>query len=253
MNFLIIDIGNTSTDLVIYNSNKNSFYNRKSLETKRIQTITKFIKVKKDNFKYAICSSVVPKVFNKLRIIFSKKKIKLIDIKNSKLKIPIKLNLKRKEQVGSDRIANSVAAFKYYRHNAIVIDFGTATTFDIIQKNIYQGGLIAPGIHLSLKVLHQTTAQLPLINIKKTTNIIGKDTISAINSGMYLSSVGGLKEIVNLIIKKTKKNYLIIFTGGLSHIFYNSLKFKKKVIDRDITLKGIIEILKFNIKKFDEY
>jgi len=112
--------------------------------------------------------------------------------------------------------------------------------------------LIAPGIHLSLKVLHQSTAQLPLIKIKKTGSIIGKNTVSAMNSGMYFSSVGGLKEILNLIIKKTKKDYLIIFTGGLSHIFYNSIKYKKKLIDRNITLKGIIEILKCNIKKFHE-
>jgi len=252
VNFLIIDIGNTSTDFTIYDFRRNTFFNRVSLETRKIHDFIKFINLKKNHLKFALCSSVVPKAFDKLKIILSKKKLKLLEIRNSKLKIPIKINLKDKSQVGSDRIANSVAASRYYKKNAIVIDFGTATTFDIIQKNTYQGGLIAPGIHLSLKVLHQSTAQLPLIKIKKTGSIIGKNTVSAMNSGMYFSSVGGLKEIVNLIIKKTKKNYLIIFTGGLSHIFYNSLKYKKKLIDRDITLKGIIEILKCNIKKFHE-
>jgi len=252
VNFLIIDIGNTSTDFIIYNFRRNTFFNRVALETRKIHDFIKFINLKKNHLKFALCSSVVPKAFDKLKIILSKKKIRLLEIRNSKLKIPIKINLKNKSQVGSDRIANSVAASRYYKKNAIVIDFGTATTFDIIQKNTYQGGLIAPGIHLSLKVLHQSTAQLPLIKIKKTGSIIGKNTVSAMNSGMYFSSVGGLKEIVNLIIKKTKKNYLIIFTGGLSHIFYNSLKYKKKLIDRDITLKGIIEILKCNIKKFHE-
>lgn len=252
MNFLIIDIGNTSTDFTIYDIRRNTFFNRVSLETGKIHDFIKFINLKKNHLKFALCSSVVPKAFDKLKIVLSKKKIRLLEIRNSKLKIPIKINLKNKSQLGSDRIANSVAASRYYKKNAIVIDFGTATTFDIIQKNTYQGGLIAPGIHLSLKVLHQSTAQLPLIKIKKTGSIIGKNTVSAMNSGMYFSSVGGLKEIVNLIIKKTKKNYLIIFTGGLSHIFYNSLKYKKKLIDRDITLKGIIEILKCNIKKFHE-
>ena len=252
MIFLIIDIGNTSTDFTIYDIRRNTFFNRVSLETRKIHDFIKFINLKKNHLKFALCSSVVPKAFDKLKIVLSKKKIRLLEIRNSKLKIPIKINLKDKSQVGSDRIANSVAASRYYKKNAIVIDFGTATTFDIIQKNTYQGGLIAPGIHLSLKVLHQSTAQLPLIKIKKTGSIIGKNTVSAMNSGMYFSSVGGLKEIVNLIIKKTKKKYLIIFTGGLSHIFYNSLKYKKKLIDRDITLKGIIEILKCNIKKFHE-
>jgi len=252
VNFLIIDIGNTSTDFIIYNFRRNTFFNRVSLETRKIHDFIKFINLKKNHLKFALCSSVVPKAFDKLKIILSKKKIKLLEIRDSKLKIPIKINLKNQSQVGSDRIANSVAASRYYKKNAIVIDFGTATTFDIIQKNTYQGGLIAPGIHLSLKVLHQSTAQLPLIKIKKTGSIIGKNTVSAMNSGMYFSSVGGLKEIVNLIIKKTKKDYLIIFTGGLSHIFYNSLKYKKKLIDRNITLKGIIEILKCNIKKFHE-
>jgi len=252
VNFLIIDIGNTSIDFIIYDFRRNTFFDRVSLETRKINNFTKLINLKKNHLKFALCSSVVPKAFHKLKIILSKKKIRLLEIRNSKLKIPIKINLKNKSQVGSDRIANSVAASRYYKKNAIVIDFGTATTFDIIQKNTYQGGLIAPGIHLSLKVLHQSTAQLPLIKIKKAGSIIGKNTVSAMNSGMYFSSVGGLKEIVNSIIKKTKKDYLIIFTGGLSHIFYNSLKYKKKLVDRDITLKGIIEILKCNIKKFHE-
>ena len=212
----------------------------------RLGTVNK--KIKKNFYKGALCSSVVPNAFNKLKKILKTKNVHLNEIKDRTLTLPIKIKLNKPKQVGSDRVVNAIAAFKIYKKNSIIIDFGTATTFDVIVQNSYIGGMITPGINLSLKVLEEATAKLPLIKLKKTNKYIGKDTVSAINNGMYWGYIGLIKELVQKIIKETKKKYLVIFTGGLANIFFSSFPFKDKVIDQQITLKGIAETLKFNLK-----
>jgi len=248
---LIIDIGNTNIDFVNFNNLTNKYSNKFTVDTPdilegRLGTVNR--KIKKNFYKGALCSSVVPNAFNKLKKMLKTKNVHLIEIKDRTLTLPIKLKLNKPKQVGSDRVVNAIAAFKIYKKNSIIIDFGTATTFDVIVQNSYIGGMITPGINLSLKVLEEATAKLPLIKLKKTNKYIGKDTVSAINNGMYWGYIGLIKELVQKIIKETKKKYLVIFTGGLANIFFSSFPFKDKVIDQQITLKGIAETLKFNLK-----
>jgi len=251
LNYLIIDIGNTNIDFVNFNKLTNKYSNKFTVDTPDILKghfgiVNK--KIKKNFYKGALCSSVVPNAFNKLKKILKTKNVHLNEIKDRKLNLPIKIKLNKPKQVGSDRVVNAIAAFKIYKKNSIIIDFGTATTFDVIVKNTYVGGMITPGINLSLKVLKEATAKLPLIKLKKTNKYIGKDTVSAMNNGMYWGYIGLIKELVQKIIKETKKKYLVIFTGGLANIFFSSFPFKDKVIDQQITLKGIAETLKFNLK-----
>ena len=251
MNYLIIDIGNTNIDFVNFNKLTNKYSNKFTVDTPdiikgRLGSVNK--KIKKNFYKGALCSSVVPNAFNKLKKILKTKNVHLNEIKDRNLNLPIKIKLRKPKQVGSDRVVNAIAAFKIYKKNSIIIDFGTATTFDVIVKNTYVGGMITPGINLSLKVLKEATAKLPLIKLKKTNKYIGKDTVSAMNNGMYWGYIGLIKELVQKIIKETKKKYLVIFTGGLANIFFSSFPFKDKVIDQQITLKGIAETLKFNLK-----
>ena len=251
MNYLIIDIGNTNIDFVTFNKLANKYSNKFTVDTPnilkgRLGIVNK--KIKKNFYKGALCSSVVPNAFNKLKKLLKTKNIYLNEIKDRNLVLPIKLKLSKPKQAGSDRVVNAIAAFKIYKKNSIIIDFGTATTFDVIVKNTYVGGMITPGINLSLKVLKEATAKLPLIKLKKTNKYIGKDTVSAMNNGMYWGYIGLIKELVQKIIKETKKKYLVIFTGGLANIFFSSFPFKDKVIDQQITLKGIVETLKFNLK-----
>ena len=251
MNYLIIDIGNTNIDFVNFNNLTNKYSNKFTVDTLDIlegslSAINK--KIKKNFYKGALCSSVVPNAFNKLKRMLKIKNIHLNEIKDRTFTFPIKIKLNKPKQVGSDRVVNAIAAFKIYKKNAIIIDFGTATTFDVIVQNSYIGGMITPGINLSLKVLKEATAKLPLIKLKKTNKYIGKDTVSAMNNGMYWGYIGLIKELVQKIIKETKKKYLVIFTGGLANIFFSSFPFKDKVIDQQITLKGIAETLKFNLK-----
>ena len=168
------------------------------------------------------------------------------EIKEKKIKKIIKINIKNKNQVGSDRIANAVGVYKKYKSNCIVLDFGTATTFDVITKNgIYNGGIIAPGVNLSLKSLVRSADQIPIFSIKRQKKIIGKNTIEALRSGFYWGYVGLINNIILKIEKETKKKYKIIFTGGYASLFKTSI-IRRFTIDKNITIKGIIEIFRKN-------
>ena len=153
----------------------------------------------------------------------------------------MKIKVNRK-QVGSDRIANSIAVISK-KKNYIILDFGTATTFDVIIGNVYKGGVIAPGVSISLNTLINKATLIPKLNLKKIRKVIGKNTISAVRSGFFWGYVGLINNIVELIKKETKKPFKIIITGGFSNLFVNYLRFKV-IIDRDITLKGLIKSAK---------
>ena len=130
-----------------------------------------------------------------------------------------------------------------------MLDFGTATTFDVIYKNgIYNGGIIAPGLNLSIKSLINSADQIPEFLIKKQKHIIGKNTVEALRSGFYWGYTGLINNIISKIEKETKKKFKIVFTGGYGDLFKTSIT-RPFTIDRNITIKGIIEIFKLN-KKF---
>jgi len=255
MNILIGDIGNTVTKLCLVDS-KN--YKITKIIYANSEKINKEVYIKKllvKNFRHkkinsnALFSSVVPQYFKILKNFFKKNyKINLNEIKDKKIKKIIKMNVKNKNQVGSDRIANSVGVFLQYRTNCIVLDFGTATTFDVITRNgIYNGGIIAPGVNLSIKTLSTSADQIPLFFIKKQKNVIGKNTIEALQSGFYWGYSGLINNIIKKIEKETNKKYKIVFTGGYAELFKDSI-IRNFEIDKNITIKGIIEIYKKNKK-----
>ena len=150
--------------------------------------------------------------------------------------IKIKVNYK---QVGSDRITNAISLMND-KNNFIILDLGTATTFDVLIKDAYFGGIIAPGISLSLSILSDKATLIPKINLKQINNVIGKDTISAVRSGFFWGYSGLIDNIINLIKKETRKSFNIIITGGFSNLFKNSIK-TKVVLNKDITIKGLIK------------
>ena len=132
--------------------------------------------------------------------------------------------------------------------NSIVLDFGTATTFDVVsKKGTYNGGVIAPGVNLSIKSLSSFADQIPLFSLKKQKRIVGKNTIEALRSGFYWGYLGLINNIILKIEKETKKKYKIVFTGGYTDLFITSI-IRPFTIDRNITIKGIIEIFKENKK-----
>ena len=125
-------------------------------------------------------------------------------------------------------------------------------SFPALIKNIYEGGIIAPGINLSLRSLSEFTAKLPLIKISYQKNVIGKNTKSAINSGVFIGYSCLINGIIEKIIKQTKKKYLVVLTGGYSKIFKKNINYKT-VINKNITLHGLAITVKENKKIFNEF
>ena len=123
------------------------------------------------------------------------------------------------------------------------MDFGTATTFDVIKKGVYEGGVIAPGVILSIKNLSQATALLPKINLKSNQKSYGKNTVEALNAGFVWGYEGLINNIINKIISKNKIKYKIILTGGYANFFKKMIKRNVKV-DQDITVKGLSNVYK---------
>ena len=244
--YILGDIGNSDTKIFLVNK-KNRILKKINLNTKNInnQNLNKKIKFLTKDLKIIekiLFCSVVPKSFNLIKRYFSKKtKIKCYEIKDLNLRslIKIKVNFK---QAGSDRLTNAIS-LQNDRDNFIILDFGTATTFDVVIKKNYTGGIIAPGVKISLDTLSDKASLIPQINLKKITNVIGSNTISAVRSGFFWGYAGLIDNIVNLIKKETGKSFRLVITGGFSDLFKNSIK-TKFIQNKNITLKGLIKIAK---------
>ena len=246
MKYLIGDIGNTSTKICILNHKfkiiKNfEFDTKKKIKNDFLKKILNRYKTKSLNTNF-LFSSVVPLAFKEMKKRFKNTKYKFYEVKNFDLKKIIKLNIKNAKQLGSDRIANAISVQKF--KNCLVVDFGTATTFDVIKNNIYEGGVIAPGVKLSITNLYNSTALLPLIKLKNIKKSFGKNTKDALNAGFMWGYEGLINNIINKIVKTNKTNFKIILTGGYANFFKNSIKKKKVLIDQNITIKGIAKIYK---------
>ena len=240
------DIGNSETKIFLVNLNnkiiKQTSFSSKKINNKVLSSKFKSLLVDFNKIEKILFCSVVPKSFNLIKKFLSKKvKKKCFEVKKLKLRslINIKVNYK---QVGSDRLTNAISALNN-KDNFIIIDFGTATTFDVIIKNDYRGGIIAPGIQISLNTLIDKASLIPKITLKKNNNVIGNDTISAVRSGFFWGYSGLIDKIINLIKKETKRSYKLIITGGFSELFKTSIK-KKVILDKNITIKGLIKISK---------
>ena len=245
MKFLIGDIGNTSTKICVLN-NKFKILRSYNFDTKKmfkgnlIKTIIRK-KINKGLNPVFLFSSVVPKVFINIKNSLKLTKYKALEIKNLNLNKVIKINVKNKKQLGSDRIANAIGAKKI--KNCLILDFGTATTFDIIKNGIYEGGVIAPGVKLSIKNLNQSTALLPLINLSSNQKNFGKNTKEALNAGFVWGYEGLINNIIDKITSKNKKKFKIILTGGYANFFKKMVR-KVVTVDQDITVKGIANVYK---------
>ena len=255
MNALIGDIGNTTTKICLvgiknFKARKIIYFDSKNISSKNFlkKKLDKII-INKSINKVALFSSVVPKYLLILKKYLKKSyNINSREIKEKNFNKIIKINIKNANQVGSDRIANAAGAYKKYKTNCIVLDFGTATTFDVItKKGVYNGGIIAPGVNLSLKSLVSSADQIPIFSIKRQKKIIGKNTIEALRSGFYWGYVGLINNIISKIEKETKKKYKIIFTGGYASLFKTSI-IRRFTVDKNITINGIIEIFRKNKK-----
>jgi type III pantothenate kinase len=152
----------------------------------------------------------------------------------------------RPEEVGADRLANTVAAHDRYKGPLVVVDFGTATTFDVVDGGgNYVGGVISPGINLSLTALHMAAAKLPSVRIRRTDKVIGKNTVAHMQSGIFWGYVGLVEGLVERIKKEFGEPMKLIVTGGLAPLFDGAIEGIDHT-DPDLTLWGLRLIYRRN-------
>jgi type III pantothenate kinase len=169
----------------------------------------------------AIIATVVPAALFDLRDLCRKYlKTEPMRVGDPALDLGPKPRVDRPETVGADRLCNTVAAHERYKSAAIVVDFGTATNFDIVSEDgAFDGSVIAPGANLSIEALHQAAALLPRVAIQRAQKVIGRDTVTSMQSGVYWGYVGLITGLINGIKKEYGKPMTVVATGGLSHLF----------------------------------
>lgn len=196
------------------------------------------------NIGKVIVSSVVPRLSKIIKKWFPA--ALFVDHKNAGLKV----KAQKPAEVGADRLVDALAAYQLYGGPAIIVDFGTATTFDVINsRGEYLGGAIAPGLLLARDSLFERTAKLPKIEIKAPRNVIGKDTVEAMRSGLvfgYVAMVEGMVERIRLATRDPRLK--VIATGGLARLICQHTKVID-IIDDKLTLKGLRLIADLSSKK----
>lgn len=244
---LAIDIGNTNIVFGLFTGDKLAHKFRletnlsKPAEDYAIDIVELFLNSKIDCLKIdnVIIASVVPNLNMAIENAVKKFYNGKARLFGRDIKPEIEICLKNKKEVGQDRVINAIAGYKKFGGNLIIVDFGTATTFDVVgAKGEYLGGVIAPGINLSLKALHDMTAQLPKIQIKPQKNVIGKSTVEAMNSGIYFGYIGLVEGLISRIKVEYNQEMKVIITGGLASVF-NQTIFGVNYVEPDLTLEGL--------------
>ena len=253
---LCVDIGNTNIVLGLFEGEK--LLHEWRLETNLRRTSDEYCVILrqlfhhanlKDNVKQALISSVVPPLTAVLsegiKTLFGVEAL----VVGPGIKTGLALKVKEPTAVGADRVVNSVAARELYGQPALVVDFGTATTFDYVGLDgAYEGGIIAPGMRVSLEALVSNTAKLPRIELRWPSSVIGKDTVSAMQAGIMCGYVAMVDGLVQSIISEVGVINHIIATGGLGRMCVEHSKFVK-VYDGQLTLRGMQILAALNYGK----
>ena len=250
---LVIDIGNTSTSFGYFKNGRLKKTCRLKVSGRPRGAPLRLQKLKKNfpigEIETAVIASVVPDATRDLKkAIFKQLGLKSLEA-GIDFPIPIKNCYKKPKQVGIDRLINAAAGFHQFKKDLIIIDFGTAITFDVVTKNgAYLGGVIAPGIEISLEALYRKTALLPKIRLTHSKNIIGKNTVESIRIGCSFGIAGLCERIVHEIKKDLQIKPLVIATGGYANFVSKYLR----IIDRvepHLILNGLLLSYQSYLKK----
>jgi type III pantothenate kinase len=253
---LAIDSGNTNIVFAVFGDDgeiKGTWRANSKLERTKdehavwLRPLLEMNGIAPDDITHAIIATVVPSnrfpLVGLCRDYFG---IEPLVIGDADVDLGIKVLVDRPEQVGADRLVNTVAAHAKYGGPLIIVDFGTATTFDVIDgQGSYMGGVISPGINLSLEALHQAAAKLPLISVEKPDKVIGRDTVTAMQSGVFWGYVGLIEGIVRRIRTEMGADCQVIATGGLAPLFLDVTP-AIELVDRTLTLDGLYMIHRNN-------
>ena len=251
---LAVDCGNTNIVFALYDGDTQQANWRISTDPKRgadeyLVWLTQLMAlngVTVDELSDMIIATVVPEVQPKL-ISLAQGGLNLMPqvIGNEDIDLGIKINIDQPNQAGADRLVNAVAARDLYDLPAIILDFGTATTFDLVGKcGSYEGGIIAPGVNLSVEALYLAAAQLPRLAVEPweaDMPILGKDTVSAMHSGIFWGYVSMVEGLIGRLRRDYGIHLPVIATGGLAHLFADHVA-SISIVDPDLTLKGLVRI-----------
>jgi type III pantothenate kinase len=251
---LTIDVGNTNTVLGVFDGDDLIVDWR--ISTERDKTVDEYgmlffdlfnyNNIESDNIERMIISCVVPPVVNALEEVA----IKYFGVKpliiGPGVKTGISINMENPREVGADRIVNAIAAYNLHGGPAIVVDFGTATTFCLISENgDYEGGVIAPGINVSMDALFNYADKLPKVELNKPQSIVGKNTVDSIKSGIIYGAIGQVDGIIRRIKAEVDQGVEVIATGGLAELVSSDSEEIDR-IDLLLTLQGLKIVAELN-------
>jgi type III pantothenate kinase len=244
---LVVDAGNTNVVFAVYDGRRWAGIWRIATEPQRtsdeyavwLLTLLTHAKLAPDLVTGAVIGTVVPAALYHLRRLcrdwFDVEPL----IARAQLDWGFEIRTDNPEEVGADRLLNAMAAYHHFRGALVVVDFGTATNFDVVAEDgTYLGGAIAPGINLSIEALHQAAARLPRIGIGRPQAVIGKGTVSAMQSGIYWGYVGLIEGLVARIRREVGDAMKVVATGGLAPLFSEGTDIFDR-IDPDLTLDGL--------------
>lgn len=251
---LCIDCGNTNTVFSIWDGEKFLCTLRTSTHHGRtadayftwFSTLVKHYKIETD-ITEVIISSTVPRVVFNLRVFADRFfGCRPLVVGKPECLLPHEPRVDAGTQVGPDRLVNTAGAFDRHGGDIIVVDFGTATTFDVVSRDgTYIGGVIAPGVNLSLEALHMAAAALPHVDIATPQKVIGTNTVACIQSGIFWGYVGLVKEICARIKDERARDMQVIATGGLAPLFQQSEDLFD-ALEEDLTMHGLTVIHNYN-------
>lgn len=254
---LAIDAGNTNTVFALFEGERLINQWRIASDARRtadeyavwLLQLMQRAELKPDQVHYAIAACVVPAALFELKT-FVKRYFatSLRVVGEAKLNPGIDVRVPRPQEVGADRLVNAAAVWQEHAAPCIVVDFGTATTFDVVEDGAYCGGVIAPGVHLSLQALERAAARLPNVSIVAPEKAIGTDTVSAMQSGLYYGYAGLIEGITSRIAQEMTAKPRIIATGGLAPLYAAATPSIQQV-EPDLTLHGLCLIHRLNQKE----
>jgi type III pantothenate kinase len=251
---LAIDVGNTNTVFAVHDGREFIAEWRCATEQERtadeyfvwLQKLREF-NAMTGSIDSVVISSVVPRVVFNLRVLADRYfhcRPKVVGKPDVRIGVPVRVD--PTTTVGADRLVNTVGAHDRYGGNLIVVDFGTATTFDVVGADgAYEGGVISPGVNLSLKALHDAAAALPHIDVTKPSHVVGTNTLACMQSGVFWGYIGLVEGICARIREERGVPMKVIGTGGLSTLFAQGTDVLE-IVDTKLTIHGLFLIDKMN-------
>jgi type III pantothenate kinase len=251
---LAIEQGNTNTLFAIHDGNEWIAQWRSSTESSRtadeyavwLMQLVHLQGLALDSFKACIISSVVPQsIFNLRNLSRRYLKVEPLVIGDN-AELGIEVRIEKPSEAGADRLVNAIGGYMSYGGPLIIIDSGTATTFDVVgAEGAFEGGVIAPGVNLSMQALHTAAAKLPRVAIQRPEHIIGKDTVGAMQAGVFWGYIGLIEGLISRIKHEYGQPMKVVATGGVVSLFEGATD-AIDIFDGDLTIRGMLEIYRRN-------